>query len=60
LAEGRAEPSVVLNEIEQETVLALLSLGYSRPSAEKAVSRLKKNERILTVEDYVKKALQVI
>lgn len=48
------------NELEQEVLMALISLGYKRFNAEKAINVIKQNERVLTVEDYIKKALQVI
>lgn len=57
---GTEEAVVMLNEVEQEALLALVSLGYNRFAAEKAITRIKQKDRILTVEDYVKHALQVI
>ncbi len=48
------------NGVEQETILALLSLGYTRSAANKAVNKAQKDEKIKVVEDLLKKALQVI
>ncbi|MGD9898050.1 MAG: Holliday junction branch migration protein RuvA [Calditrichaceae bacterium] len=49
-----------LNDVEREAVLALVSLGYPKPSAEKAIGRAQKAGKILTVEEMIKKALQTI
>ena len=51
---------IAANGIEQETLLALLSLGYSRPAAYRAIEKAQKAEKIIVVEDLLKKALQVI
>jgi Holliday junction DNA helicase RuvA len=53
-------PVVILNDIEQEALMALLSLGYNRFSAEKSINKIKQSEKVLTVEEYIKKALQHI
>jgi len=51
---------LAFNGVEQETMLALLSLGYSRPAAGKAIEKAQKTEKINVVEDLLKQALQVI
>ena len=51
---------VALNGVEQETLLALMSLGYTRQSANKAIERVQKAEKINVVEVLLKQALQVI
>ena len=48
------------NGVEQETILALMSLGYTRAAANKAVDKVQKSEKIKVVEDLLKQALQVI
>lgn len=44
----------------EEAVMALLSLGYSRPLAERAVNKVAGTGNTLTVEDLIKQALRVI
>ena len=51
---------VAFDGVEQETMLALMSLGYSRPAAAKAIEKAQKTEKIKIVEDLLKQALQVI
>ena len=51
---------VAFNGVEQETMLALMSLGYTRPAANRAIERAQKSEKINVVEDLLKQALQVI
>ncbi len=59
-AEAGQEETASLNAVEREAVLALVSLGYPKPSAEKAIGRAQKTGKILTVEEMIKKALQTI
>ena len=49
-----------LNGVEQETMMALISLGYKRINAEKAIAKAQNGEKIIVVEELLKKALQVI
>ena len=49
-----------LNSSEEETLLALLSLGYKRPAIEKAIAKVRKAGAAETAEELIKKALQVI
>jgi Holliday junction DNA helicase RuvA len=49
-----------LNAIEQEAILALISLGYKRSSVEKALLQIRDNGGLDTVEALIKKTLQVI
>ena len=46
--------------LETEAIMALLSLGYTRPAAEKAVMRVRARDTILTAEEMIKKALQSV
>jgi len=48
------------NGVEQETMMALMSLGYTRISANKAIEKAQKSGEIKIVEDLLKQALQVI
>lgn len=48
------------NGVEQESILALMSLGYTRGAANKAIEKAQKSEKIKVVEELLKKALQVI
>ncbi len=50
----------VLTSLEEEALLALLSLGYKRMVVEKAIYRARNNGSYETVEELIKKALQVI
>jgi Holliday junction DNA helicase RuvA len=54
------EPKVTFNGVEQEAILALMSLGYNRATAGRAVSKAQNPEKINVVEDLLKKSLQVI
>jgi Holliday junction DNA helicase RuvA len=49
-----------LNGVEQETLMALLSLGYKRAAAEKAIAKAQNDEKIKIVEQLLKQSLQVI
>jgi Holliday junction DNA helicase RuvA len=53
------KPGIYTN-IEKEAILALLSLGYARPAAEKALKKAQNNGSVKTVEELLKQALQVI
>lgn len=53
-------PVAALNGVEQETLMALMSLGYKRIAAEKAISKAQNDEKIKVVEQLLKQALQVI
>lgn len=52
--------NITLNGVEQETLLALMSLGYTRQTANRAIERAQTTEKINVVEDLLKQALQVI
>ena len=58
--EDGMETAVKLDNIEDEALMALLSLGYSKPRAEKAVITAGKDKKSITVEELIKKALQSI
>lgn len=51
---------VAFNGVEQETIMALMSLGYTRPAANRAIERAQQTDKINVVEDLLKQALQVI
>lgn len=46
--------------LEREALMALMSLGYSRQKAEKALLKIRESGKVLTSEDMIKKALQTI
>jgi Holliday junction DNA helicase RuvA len=54
------EVVTVLTSLEEEAMLALLSLGYKKPNVEKALSKVRVSGNLETVEDMIKMALQVI
>lgn len=58
--DGEEKTAAVLSNIEDEALMALLSLGYSRARAENAVKKSGKDDKLLTVEELIKKALQSI
>jgi Holliday junction DNA helicase RuvA len=49
-----------ISAIQEETILALVSLGYNRPSAEKAVARVTREAGELPVEELIKRALSYV
>jgi len=58
LAEGDDDSSVIINPEKEEAVEGLLSLGYSRSEARKAVEVACKEEEITNVEEIIRLALQ--
>ncbi len=48
------------NEAEEEALLALISLGYSRSQAMRAISKVQKEKLSNKAEEIIKQALQVI
>jgi holliday junction DNA helicase RuvA len=52
--------SVQLNRVEEETALALLSLGYKKQSVEKALLKVRAEGDLQSVEELLKRALKVI
>ena len=50
----------VLSSMEEEALLALMSLGYKRQIVVKALNRARNNGEIKSVEDLIKAALQLI
>lgn len=55
------EAVVNFNALESEAIMALISLGYHRQKAEKAVLKARTAEnKIVTAEELIKKALQAI
>ncbi len=57
--EGVVAP-VDFNSLENEAILALISLGYSRVQAERAVTKVQKKTPCTRADELIKKALQVI
>ncbi len=57
LPEGSAPVADGFNE---EALMALMSLGYSKIQAQKAIARVLKQNKTLTIEELVKKALQSV
>lgn len=55
-----SEITVKLSSLEQEAIMALVSLGYKKQVAEKALVKLRTGEKILSLEDMIKKVLQMI
>ena len=56
---GKMAPADFSN-IENEAILALISLGYSKMQAERAVVRVQKKEPCRRSDELIKKALQII
>jgi len=52
--------AISTDSLSSEAVMALISLGYSRPQAEKAVTKIRQSGQAITAEDLIKKALQAI
>ncbi|KAA3615727.1 MAG: Holliday junction branch migration protein RuvA [Calditrichaeota bacterium] len=57
---GKSSAQSSFNGVEQETIMALISLGYTRVSASKAIEKAQNGGKIKVVEDLLKHALQVI
>jgi len=55
-----ARPVPVYSALEEEAIMALLSLGYKKQNVEKAIERVRAQEKVTTVEELIKKALQQI
>jgi len=51
---------IMLSTLEEEAVLALLSLGYKRAIVEKAVIKVRKSGKPDTIEGLIKEVLKVI
>jgi len=56
----QGEQLVRLTDMETEAMMALISLGYKKNQAERALLKARKSEHVLTVEDLIKKSLQSI
>jgi len=57
---GNTEQAASLNSLEREALMALMSLGYKKPVAERALQRAQKDKPYKIVEDLLKAALQAI
>lgn len=51
---------MILTSLEEEALMALISLGYKRPIVDRALSKARKQGDYKTVEELIKVALQVI
>jgi Holliday junction DNA helicase RuvA len=62
IADGQSDKTVlpVLTSMEEEALMALMSLGYKRQIVERALNRARNNGKFETVEDLIKVALQLI
>jgi Holliday junction DNA helicase RuvA len=54
------EPEFAMNSLQEEVLMALLALGYHRHQAGKAIEKIAREGELRTVEEYIRKALQVI
>jgi len=55
-----SEKIIALSSLEQEAIMALISLGYKKQTAEKALIKLRSGEKVLSLEEMIKKVLQMI
>jgi len=55
-----SRPVSTYSALEEEAIMALLSLGYKKANIEKAIDRVRSTEKVLSVEELIKKALQQI
>ncbi len=53
-------PVTAYSALEEEALMALLSLGYKKANIEKAIDRVRLQEKVVSVEELIKKALQQI
>ncbi len=55
-----ADEALTPSTLEREALMALMSLGYSRQKAEKALFKIRESGKVLTSEEMIKKALQTV
>ena len=60
LIDESSEMTVQLSSLEHEAIMALVSLGYRKQTAEKALIKIRGKEKVLSVEEMIKKVLQMI
>jgi len=63
LIDESAESSEMMfqfSSLEQEAIMALVSLGYRKQTAEKSLIKIRGKEKILSLEEMIKKVLQMI
>ena len=60
LIDESSEMTVQLSSLEHEAIMALVSLGYRKQTAEKALIKIRGKEKVLSVEEMIKKVLQKI
>lgn len=58
--EESTEMTIQMSSLEQEAIMALVSLGYKKQTAAKALIKIRGNEKILSLEEMIKKVLQMI
>lgn len=58
--EKLSRPASAYSALEDEAIMALMSLGYKKASIEKAIDRVRSQEKVVSVEELIKKALQQI
>ena len=55
-----SEITIKLSSLEKEAIMALISLGYKKQTAEKALVKIRTGEKIISLEEMIKKVLQMI
>ncbi len=55
-----SEMTIKLSSLEQEAIMALISLGYKKQTAEKALVKIRTGEKIHSLEELIKKVLQMV
>ncbi len=60
LIDESSEMTVQLSSLEHEAIMALVSLGYRKQTAEKAIIKIRGKEKVLSIEEMIKKVLQMI
>ncbi len=60
LGESGVRSPADFSNIENEAILALISLGYNKMQAERAVIKVQKKELCTRSDELIKKALQII
>jgi Holliday junction DNA helicase RuvA len=49
-----------MSSLEREAIMALISLGYKKQNAEKALVKIRSKEKVFSVEELIKKVLQAL
>jgi Holliday junction DNA helicase RuvA len=56
-AEGQDYPSHILSSMEEEAIIALISLGYKRRAVQDVLAKIRQNGKSKNVEELIKQAL---